>query len=329
MRRMTRRQALAAGGGAVAATAIGATSVVGDEPGAYDGPHQRGIATPRQAHLTLAAFDVRSPDPGDLRRLLTAWTLLVESARSTTVTIGIGASMFAAWPRLAGRAPRALAPLEDEDGLDPARSGGDLLAAIGSDDRQDGFRALHELTNAALGIATPRWVQHGFDAPRNVLGFRDGGASAREPVVPWVRPTSAGAGWMTDGTYLVYRRMRARLDVWDVRPRADQELAIGRRKESGDPITGAPDSAHVRVMRHARMLRRSYNYDDGVVGATLDAGLLFLCFTADPRRHFVPARRAMLAHDDVSRYVVATAGGLFAIPPASHPGQPLAGALLA
>ncbi|HEX7443933.1 MAG TPA: Dyp-type peroxidase domain-containing protein, partial [Acidimicrobiales bacterium] len=85
---LSRRQMLAGSGLATAAlvAAAGTPSVAGADPapsrpGAtepFHGPHQGGIATPEQARLVFATFDVTGTDRSALARLLTTWTRAAE-----------------------------------------------------------------------------------------------------------------------------------------------------------------------------------------------------------------------------------------------------------
>lgn len=389
--RATRRELLAVAGGALAATAVGRLGGDGSASAAgsaFDGAVQAGILTPRQDHLTLAAFDFSSPDPADLARLLAAWTELVRTLpagvaparaardaapadsgeadglgpRGLTITVGVGPRLFAAGGGYAGRGPRELRELPafaGDERLDAARGGGDLLVQVCADDRQVAFHATHQLTGAALGIATPRWTQHGFVArprrgatPRNLLGFEDGtstiaasDAGALHEHV-WVPPERGGhRRWLAGGSYLVYRRVRLRLTAWDRTTLAEQERTIGRRRASGaafgarsehEPVVLArtPAGSHVASAHPAandgiQLLRRAYNFDDGVTGdGELDAGLVFVCFTRDPAR-FARVQARLDERDALSRYAIPTASAVFALPPApSDAGAPLAQPLL-
>lgn len=369
---VTRRDALAGLGGALVAGA--AARVVGEPASAsdastacaFDGSHQAGVVTARQAHLTLAAFDLVTPDSADVARLLSDWTAskvaLCERGEGAvagpgagaelgpaglTITVGLGAGLFDARYGLRDRRPAGLEP-RDEAGLDASRSGGDLLVQVCGDDRQLVFHATHQLSNAALGIARRRWTQHGFlsrprpDAtPRGVIGFKDGTANVADAASLARHVWVAGgddAGGMAGGTYLVYRRVRVRLQAWDRSAVAEQERVIGRRKVSGAPLGGRdeaqpvalasmPPRSHVRAMHPdanggVRLLRRSYNYDDGATpdGET-DAGIAFVAFTSDPAGTAGRLLRRYEQADDLRRYAVPTAGAVFAIPPAPGPGE--------
>lgn len=371
--RLSRREALAGvavgalAGSAATRLANGGEPVARAAAGPFDGPRQAGVLTPPQAHLTLAAFDLHTPDRADVPRLLQAWTETIVAlcdedaaasdtgeregldAAGLTVTVGFGASLFDERYGFAAKRPArlgdgALAPVS---GLEPRRGDGDLLLHVCGEDRQVVFHAIHQLTNAALGIAARRWTQHGFlsraaagTTPRNLFGFKDGtvnpAADDRAALAQhvWAAPGDPLAG----GTYLVYRRIRMRMQAWDRSTLAAQERAVGRRKSSGAPLdatdehaplrlAGAPSRSHVRVAHPdanggVRMLRRAYNYDDGATAdGEQDAGMAFLGFVADPARQVAPLLARMAREDDLHRYLVHTASGVYAIPRAPAPGE--------
>jgi deferrochelatase/peroxidase EfeB len=156
----------------------------------------------------------------------------------------------------------------------------------------------------------------------------------------WV-DAADGPAWMTDGTYMVTRRIRMRLEHWDRSSLDDQERTIGRTKLTGAPLTGGdehdapaldakgpdgalviPQGAHIRVAAPAendglRILRRGYSFSDGIEPATgeLDAGLFFIAFQRDPRRQFIPLQRRLGAHDALNEYIVHQTSALFAVVP--------------
>jgi len=227
---LSRRQMLAGSGLATAAlvTGAGLSSVAGadtpTDPSAatvsdtvpFHGVHQAGIATPEQARLAFAAFDVTGSDRDALAGLLATWTHAAEAmtaGRSVegawgmfappadtgealglapsrlTLTVGFGPTLFDDRFGLADRRPGALLelPAFAGDDLDPARSGGDLCVQACADDPQVAFHAIHNLTRLGLGTVTLRYLQIGFGrtasaggdsaTPRNLLGFKDGTAN--------------------------------------------------------------------------------------------------------------------------------------------------------
>jgi deferrochelatase/peroxidase EfeB len=284
-----------------------------------------------------------------------------------TITFGFGPSLFGR-PGSADRfGLAALRPPElDElpplpgDELEPRRSGGDLAVQACADDQQVAFHAVRSLARIGRGVVVLRWSQLGFgrtsstsraqETPRNLMGFKDGTNNLKiedqkllgEHV--WVGE-SAEPGWMRGGSYMVARRIRILIEVWDRAPLEDQEATIGRRKVSGAPLgagtefdavdldmksgTGkpvVPDDAHIRLASpvsnsDAMLLRRGYSFTDGIDGrGQLDAGLFFICFQRDPRRQFVAIQRRLGAHDALNEYIRHTGSAVFAIPPGVSPG---------
>ncbi|MFX4291886.1 iron uptake transporter deferrochelatase/peroxidase subunit [Streptomyces bohaiensis] len=196
---------------------------------------------------------------------------------------------------------------------------------------------------------------------RNLMGQVDGTNNPREadegfaghvfvpdPDGPGAERSTARAeeAWMAGGSYVVMRRIRMLLDQWEQEPLAEQEAVIGRRKADGAPLTGGEETtpvdldartaegapviaanAHVRVSAPesndgATMLRRPFSYHDGFRddGAP-DAGLLFLCWQADPYRAFVPVQRKLDRGDALSPFLRHEASALFAVPPGAAKGE--------
>lgn len=152
--------------------------------------------------------------------------------------------------------------------------------------------------------------------------------------------------WMAGGSYAVVRRIRMLLDDWEKLSLDKQEKVIGRRKADGAPLTGGgettpldlnkigpdgrtviPDNAHSRISAPeqnggAAMLRRPFSFHDGIAAdGTPDAGLLFVCWQADPLRGFVPVQRKLDRGDALSPFVRHEASGLFAVPGGAAEGE--------
>ncbi|MET9376236.1 iron uptake transporter deferrochelatase/peroxidase subunit [Streptomyces sp. NPDC002992] len=192
---------------------------------------------------------------------------------------------------------------------------------------------------------------------RNLMGQVDGTGNPK-PTDPdfdqriFVPETAAGTGssgaqeWMAGGSYAVVRRIRMLLDDWEKLPLDQQEKVIGRRKSDGAPLTGGtetteldlnkvgpdgklviPDNAHSRISAPeqnggAAMLRRPFSFHDGIgPDGTPDAGLLFICWQADPLRGFVPVQRKLDRGDALSAFVRHEASGLFAVPGGAAEGE--------
>jgi deferrochelatase/peroxidase EfeB len=212
-RGLTRRGVLLAGGGAalgIAAAGGGyaaghaeagdagaeSTSAGGGDVVDFGGTHQAGIATPAQARLVFAAFDLVADTRADLASLLRTWT---DAARlmtagqpvgviagdpevppadtgeaaglppsRLTLTFGLGPGVFeregADRMGLRAKRPRFLATLPPLPGdqLDPARTGGDLCVQACADDPQVAFHAIRNLLRLGRGTVEMRWLQLGF-----------------------------------------------------------------------------------------------------------------------------------------------------------------------
>ena len=273
-----------------------------------------------------------------------------------TVTVGFGPGLFDRRFGLAARKPALLAalPALPSDRLDAATTGGDLSLQVCSDDPQVCYHAVRNLARMARSTVRTRWTVIGFgrasagsgqQTPRNLFGFKDGTRNVTQPVDAdrhvWLRD----AGWMTGGTYQVVRKVAMSLETWDADRVGDQEQIFGRDKLEGAPLSGhreadVPDFAatgadgaplidprsHVALAAPEnnggiRILRRGYNYTDGITPyGQLDAGLLFIAYMNDPAA-FVHLQTRLGASDLLNEYVSHVGSGLFAVPPAPASGH--------
>jgi deferrochelatase/peroxidase EfeB len=190
--------AVALGAGARVATASGPTLAPTIVP--FYGEHQAGIATPAQAHLLFASYDLLAgATRADLQRVLQDWTgaaALLTSGETAdpaslprpasappdlgsgsppdplglTLTFGLGPRVFSRELGLADRRPRSLValPRMRREQLDAALSDGDLGVQACADDPSIVFNAIQMLTSRAEGVARLRWMQAGFGATPNV-----------------------------------------------------------------------------------------------------------------------------------------------------------------
>jgi deferrochelatase/peroxidase EfeB len=273
-----------------------------------------------------------------------------------TLTVGFGPTLFDERFGLADKRPAALADLPHlaPEDLDPGRCGGDIAVQACADDPQVAFHAIRNLTRIGLGAAESRWVQFGFgraastgrnqSTPRNLLGFKDGTRNIHgdpETLQRWVWVGSeTDQPWMRGGSYLVARRITMHIESWDRDQLADQDRVFGRKKYSGAPLTGThefdspgfseknpdgsptiPAGAHIRLAARennggTQILRRAYNFNDGLLEAgQLNAGLFMIIFQKDPRHQFVALQRKLGAHDALNEYITHVGSGLFACPP--------------
>jgi deferrochelatase/peroxidase EfeB len=282
-----------------------------------------------------------------------------------TVTFGVGPSLFDERFGLASLRP---APLRDlpalpGDELDRGRSGGDLCVQACADDPQVAFHAVRNLARIGRGAVTVRWSQLGFGrtsstsraqaTPRNLMGFKDGTANLKAEDVAaldqhvWVGGERSGEpSWLRNGTYLVARRIRMLIEVWDRTSLADQEQTIGRHKVTGAPlgerdefatlkVDTLPADSHVRLAAPstnggAKLLRRGYSFTDGLDDrlGQLDAGLFFLSFQRDPEA-FVRIQRRLGSADHLNEYIKHVGSGVWAVPPGAPKGGFVGQTLLA
>ncbi|NUR46841.1 MAG: Dyp-type peroxidase [Hamadaea sp.] len=357
--------AASAGNAGPALTDVGAARV------AFHGSRQSGIAVPAQpqAHSWVAAFDLLDGvDAKALQSLLRQWSAAAARMAeghgvgqpddhvvtgsgpcALTVTFGFGPSLFGKAGIPVAARPAALTPLPAFTGerLDPAASDGDLGVVVAADDPLVAFHAGRVLRRIAGPVARLRWQQTGFAATpgatapgstgRNLMGQVDG-TNNPKPSDPDFATKIFVSGddqpaWLRDGSYLVVRRIRMLLDDWDRQTLEAQQKVIGRRKDTGAPLSGGqettpanygttdtggspaiPVNAHIRLAapafnNGAAMLRRGWSYTSGD-----EAGLLFLAYQADPRRGFIPVQQRLAGNDALSKFIRHEASALFAIP---------------
>ncbi|WP_328770376.1 iron uptake transporter deferrochelatase/peroxidase subunit [Streptomyces sp. NBC_00286] len=280
---------------------------------------------------------------------------------SLTVTFGFGHSFFSRTglekQRPVALDPL---PDFSSDQLDKARSDGDLWVQIGANDALVAFHALRAIQKDAGSAARVRWQMNGFNrspgataqpmTARNLMGQIDGTRNPKPSEADFDQrifvPDAGEPAWMAGGSYAVVRRIRMLLDDWEKLPLKDQEDVIGRRKSDGAPLTGGtettepelektdasgkliiPINAHARITRPdqnggAAILRRPFSFHDGFdEDGVPDAGLLFVCWQADPLRGFVPVQRKLDRGDALSTFIRHEASGLFAVPGGAAKGE--------
>ncbi|MFJ2031179.1 Dyp-type peroxidase [Streptosporangium sp. NPDC087985] len=351
----------------------------------FHGVHQAGIATIPQAHAVFVGLDLL-PDTGreaavrmmrlltdDARRLTEGRAALADTEPELatlpsrlTVTFGFGPGLF----RAAGvedQRPESIAPLPGFviDKLEKRWTGADLLLQICADDAVTLAHALRMTVKDARSFARVRWTQRGFRrsahtmAPgmtqRNLMGQLDGTVNP-QPGTPdfdraiWVND---GPQWLRGGTTLVLRRIRMGLETWDAADRVAKEFTVGRRLDTGAPLTGQqehdePDFdrlnalgfpviseyAHIRRAHVAdpgmRILRRVYNYDEGLTPeGHADSGLLFASYQADITRQFIPVQKRLAEGDLLNEWTTPIGSAVFAIPPGCSAGGWIGETLLA
>jgi dye decolorizing peroxidase len=253
------------------------------------------------------------------------------------------------------------------DTLQDRWTDGDLLLQVAAEDPVTVSHALRVLLNDAGPFATVRWVQSGFHRPantaptgitgRNLFGQVDGTVNPTPGTedfadVVWVAPGAGTPSWLEGGTGMVVRRVAMDLRVWGGIDTTSKEESIGRRLSDGAPLTGgteftAPDyeavdengflvippTSHMRLAHSTgpveRILRRPYNYDDGIASdGSADAGLIFVAFMADPTAQYVPIQTRLAKSDVLNIWTTPIGSALFAVPRGVQPGEYIGQALL-
>ncbi|WP_062431660.1 Dyp-type peroxidase [Herbidospora daliensis] len=266
---------------------------------------------------------------------------LASPAARLTVTFGFGPGLYA---RIKAPSPVKVLPKFSVDKLDKKWTGGDLLVQICADDPLTVAHALRMIVKDARSFATVRWTQRGFrraagtqsagQTQRNVMGQMDGTGNPKPGT-----PEFDLAVWRPDGTtQLVVRRIKAELETWDAADVVAKEFTIGRKLSTGAPLTGtketdAPDFAakgahgfpviseyaHIRRAHvgdpSLRILRRVYNYDEGVTSqGHADSGLIFASYQADIERQFTPIQKQLAEADLLNEWITPIGSAVFAIP---------------
>lgn len=248
-------------------------------------------------------------------------------------------------------------PLDD---LRPSLSGGDLCIQACADDPVVAYNAVHNLIRQGVGVLSVRTLQLGFGrtsststsqaTARNLMGFKDGtrNLKAEEPTLAdrWLWASGSGdTAWMDGGSYLVARKIRMQVERWDRETLRSQEETFGRAKATGAPLGSddefatpdleathggepvIPATAHIRMASPetnggVHMLRRGYNYADGIDSrqGTLDSGLFFIAFVADPDQ-FTNVQRRLAGGDGLNEYIRHISSAVFACPRGLHKGE--------
>lgn len=271
-------------------------------------------------------------------------------AANCTITVGVGPSLFANEKfGLKNAQPKELQDLPHfpKDQLDPAFTGGDICIQACADDPQVAFHVVRNLVRVASGKVEIHWSQAGFNSfpkgggtPRNLFAFKDGTENPKSDdekdlnEVVWVQDKESQP-WLTNGTYLIVRKVQMHLETWDRTSLQEQENTFGRHRDSGAPmgksdefdevdVNEIPETSHVFLAKQvdARVMRRSFSYASGVMSHTgaHDAGLVFISFQKKPQQ-FIDIQNSFGRLDKMNEYITHRGSGIFACFPGVEKGS--------
>ncbi|WP_411708772.1 iron uptake transporter deferrochelatase/peroxidase subunit [Corynebacterium sp. LaCa116] len=261
-----------------------------------------------------------------------------------SITVAVGESLFDDRFGLSSHKPAHLSTMEAfaDDSLQENLCHGDLAIQICANQHDTVLHALRDILRHTRGDVAVRWRQSGYmneprpsGTQRNHLGFKDGIVNPKEEendTLVWAGTDEPA--WAAGGSYMVVRLIAMYTEFWDRISIAEQEQIFGRDRATGGPLSGGdewaepsylddhgdviPTDAHIRLANPRTpetadqlMLRRAYNYDNGVRdNGTLDVGLVFICFQQDLDRQFITVQKR-LEGEPLADYIRPYGGGYF------------------
>ncbi len=283
-------------------------------------------AIDRQGFVTIMTADLKATSKEELEELLRKLTDFVyfEMARKPserrmrpldprrlpksyrlTITMGFGASLFLTEEGddrfdIRHLKPSALKQMislpGDAPGFSPADSASDLIFVVASDHPYVNIHIARRLTKHIDARITVKHLEQAFSRPDllEFLGFEDGTDNIRNwpqddmDRLVYVTERENEPDWCVGGSYLVYRKIREHLPVWENLAHHKEEMIkkqegiIGRHKDTGQPLSrkkGPPDkltpifpdpadpkdgplNAHIRKVQPRRPYPDIFGVDD-------------------------------------------------------------------
>jgi len=169
--------------------------------------------------------------------------------------------------------------------------------------------AMRELAGiASVAEETSSWP---YRHDRDLTGFIDGTENPsliEAPEVAVIGEGRPGAG----GTVLLLQKWAHEAAAWEALSDADQELVIGRRKESSEELEDKPADSHVASTdqdRFGRIFRRNMPY-----GTVTDHGTMFVGFSADQGILAAMLESMARTPDALTRYTRPLTGAYYFVP---------------
>ncbi len=307
---------------------------------------QGGIITPSppQSNVRIAVFRLR--EGRVIEEVMSGFTsarkqIIAEYGNDLTMTFGVSLD----WARSLypdSQFSESLPTFQREQLQ--GNEGGDFVVQFCADDPNTVFAAHESFVADFTESTTDLWHQDGFRPKqtergefRNAIGFFDGIINPRSEKKldegVWIDATDP-ASPLHGATYMVIRRLRFNMDRWNRMSTGLQERAVGRKKDTGAPLSGGerkdqvdlgakhsngewvtPEASHARrahpsFVGRPLMLRRGYGFHN----SDKDQGTLFIAFMNDLLT-FKLTQQRMDEMDDILSNTVCTGAGYFVVLP--------------
>ena len=352
----------------------------------FDGPVQAGVETPTPAHLNEVGFNL---EPGvskaQIIELMKKWTAAARAltqghevggfvepemtaiTANLTITFGVGEGFLKA-AGVEDRKPEWLHPIPafEHDKLEDRWGQTDMVVQFNADDLVIIATALNRFVQLARGVAHVGWEQQGFGhaagtekpgtTPRNPMGQIDGTVNPQtheeyEEEV-WI---DAEEPYLKNSAAMVIRRIGINMDKWYEFDRPARERVIGRRLDTGAPLSGGESefdeedmdavgadgnylidrNSHLALAREQDGLpndalkRRAYSYQVFTPGRGPESGFVWVAFQKDPDKQFTAIQRRLDQSDLLNEFIGHIGSAVYWIVPGTSADSYWAEALLA